>query len=282
MDIRFEARPGDVDFSLMPELFAAPLQPTIRAFGHFVRIADGIADDPTLGRDDKAAWLRAMAAVLDGDDGADLPAVAREASVTLREGMAATGVSAIHARHLLEAFEGDVSGARIETWNDLLAYCRLAAAPIGRFMLELASEDVSVCGPSSDALCAALRILKRLRDCKHPSRIYSRLCIPEQFMRDAFITTFHLEAPSAKGQTRAVIDRVLDGVERLLHEAAPLPGLMRSRSLGIHAATVLCRARKLTRRFRQQDPFNRLVGLSRGERLTCKWISTIRGMLRWR
>ena len=98
-------------------------------------------------------------------------------------------------------------------------------------------------------------------------------------MRDAFITTFHLEAPSAKGQTRAVIDRVLDGVERLLNEAEPLPRQIKSKALRVHTAIVLCRAHKLARRFREQDPLNERVGLSSRQRLVCKWQCILRGML---
>lgn len=280
MDSDRELRGGDADFSLMPDLFPAHLRASVRAFAHFVRIADGITDDPSLSREEKAAWLEAMEAVVDGENDANLPEEARDASLALRGSLREAGGSPAHAHHVLQAFRRDVTGGRIQTWNDLLVYCQFAAAPIGRFLLEQTGEDVSVCGPSSDALCSALRILKRLRDCKHPSSIHSRLCIPEQFMRDAFITTFHLEAPSAKGQTRAVIDRVLDGVDRLLHEAEPLPRLIESKGLAIHAAIVLCRARKLARRFREQDPFNERVGLSRRERLICKWLSVLRNALR--
>lgn len=280
MDSDRELRGGDADFSLMPDMFPALLRPPVRAFGHFVRVADEITDDPLLSREEKASRLEAMEAVLDGGDGGELPEEARNASVTVRDNLRETGVSPTHAHHILQAFRRDVTGGRIQTWNDLLVYCQFAAAPIGRYLLELVGEDVSVCGPSADALCSALRILKRLRDCRHPSSIYSRLCIPEQFMRDAFITTFHLEAPSAKGQTRAVIDRVLDGVDRLLREAEPLPRLIQSKALGTHTAIVLCRARKLATRFREQDPFNERVGLSHGERLSCKWLSILKGALR--
>jgi len=280
MDSDRELHAGDADFSLMSGMFPARLRPAVRAFGHLVRVADEITDSPLLSRDEKASQLEAMEAVLDGGNGGELPEEARNASVAVRERLRETVVSPTHAHHILQAFRRDITGGRIQTWNDLLVYCQFAAAPIGRYLLELSGEDVSVCGPSADALCSALRILKRLRDCKHPSSIYSRLCIPEQFMRDAFITTFHLEAPSAKGQTRAVIDRVLDGVDRLLREAEPLPRLIRSKALGTHTAIVLCRARKLATRFREQDPFNERVGLSHGERLSCKWFSILKGALR--
>ncbi len=281
MDSDRELRGGDADFSLMADSFPGHLRPSVRAFGHFVRVADEITDSPLLSREEKAAQIESMEAVLDdGSEVTELSAEARNVSVAIRESLRETGVSPTHAHHVVQAFRRDVTGGRIQTWDDLMVYCQFAASPIGRYLLELCGEDLFVCGPSTDALCAALRILKRLRDCKHPSIIYSRLCIPEQFMRDAFITTFHLEAPSAKGQTRAVIDRVLDGVDRLLEHAEPLPRQINSKALRVHTAIVLCRAQKLARRFREQDPFNERVGLSRRERLTCKWLSILKGPLR--
>ncbi len=269
----------DADFSLMPELFPPDIRAHVQSFGRFVRLADGIADDVTLTRDQKLLRLAALEEMVRGDTDAEWSDEARRVSQEMRESLRDSKLRAEHALHVIQAFRRDVSGVRIQTWNDLLVYCGLAAAPIGRAMLDLTGEDPAVCGRSTDALCAALRILKRLRDCKEPSVQYKRLCIPEQFMRDAFITTLHLQAPSAKGQTRAVIDRVLDGVDRLLVTAAPLPGLIKSPGLGLHTAIVLCRARKLAAHFRARDPLNERVELSGWERLECKWLCKLKALI---
>jgi len=114
-----------------------------------------------------------------------------------------------------------------------MVYCQFAAAPVGRYLIDILGEDPAVCGRASDALCAALRILRRLRDFRDPTVDSDRPCIPLQFLTDAKVTDFHLSAPKAKGQTRAVIDRVLDGVDRLLRDAKPLPGAKESRSEGV-------------------------------------------------
>lgn len=272
----------DADFSLMPELFPSGIRSPVETFGRFVRLADGIADDITLTKDQKMERLRALETMLCGGPDADWSDEARRISREMRESLNDSKLKAEHALHVTQAFRRDVAGVRIQTWNDLLVYCGFSAAPIGRAMLDLTDEDLAVCGRPTDALCAALRILKRLRDCKEPSVQYRRLCIPEQFMRDAFITTLHLQAPSAKGQTRAVIDRVLDGVDRLLVEAAPLPRLIRSRGLSLHTAIVLCRARKLAEHFRERDPLNERVELSGWERRKCKWLCKLKAITPWK
>jgi farnesyl-diphosphate farnesyltransferase len=271
----------DADFSLMPELFPSRVRARIQGFGRFVRLADGIADDVSLTHDQRISRLESLEAMINGGPGAEWSEEARQVSREMRDNLRDSPLAAEHALHVIRAFRDDVSGVRIQTWNDLLVYCNFAAAPIGRYMLDLMGEDPAVCGRSTDALCAALRILKRLRDCKEPSVQYKRLCIPEKFMWDASITTLHLKAPSAKGQTRAVIDRVLDGVDRLLIEAAPLPRLIKSRGLSLHTAIVLCRARTLARHFRERDPLNERVELTGWERLKCKWLCKLKAFLPW-
>jgi hydroxysqualene synthase len=267
---------ADPDFSLMPELFPARLRPHVRAFGRFVRLADGIADDAFLTTREKLARLAALEAALQGGSVHQWSVDARAIAEGLRESLQQAGLPADPVRTLLQAYRGDVAGRVSETWGDLMRYCQLAAAPIGRHMLQLAGEDLQRAGEASDALCAALRILKQLRDCKDPAVQYNRLCIPRSFLEDAVITPAHLRAASAKGQTRAVIDRVLDGVEALLKQAAPLPALIRDAGLATHASIVLCRARKLVRQFRKRDPLRERVGLAPWQRALCRWLAMVR------
>jgi phytoene/squalene synthetase len=111
MDSDRELRGGDADFSLMPDMFPARLRPSVRAFGRFVRVADEITDSPLLSREEKASQLDAMEAVLDGDDGGELPEEARNVCVNARESLRETGVSPTHAHHILQAFRRDVPAA---------------------------------------------------------------------------------------------------------------------------------------------------------------------------
>ncbi len=264
-------RGADADFSLTPGLYSASLRPHVLAFAAFVRLADEIAGTPWLGRPEKIARLEILEAALDRRAEADWSDQARGVSRAMGDSIAATGVGATHARRILQAGKEDVLGLFRATWADLLDYCALAAAPVGRHLLDLHSEDAAACAPAADALCAAVRILKRLRTCHDPTVPLNRLCIPEQFLEDAKISAFHLRAPSAKGQTRAVLDRVLDGVDRLLDAAEPLPNLLRSTALRGEARIALCRARPLAERMRTQDLLERRVELTRWERLRCKW-----------
>jgi hydroxysqualene synthase len=269
----------DADFSAMPDLFPQRVRPHVLAFTGFVRLADHIVDSAWLTLEDKIARLNILEAALDDETVVGWSESASRVIENIRYSLRETRVSSSHARRIVEAFREDVMGERKHTWADLMAYCQKAAAPIGRYLLELMDEDQSKCGKPSDDLCAALRILRRLRDCRAMVDQFNRLCIPEQFMNDALVSIDHLKAPSAKGQTRAVIDRVLDGVDRLLVNAEPLPDLIRQPGLRMHTAIVLCRAKKLAARFREEDPLQGRVTLTRWQRFTCRWSVLIRGLL---
>lgn len=275
MAMDLERHVGDADFAALPTLVPGDIRPHVRAFGRFVRLADGVADSPWLSRDQKITRLDALAAVLEDEVPATWSDEARSVSEAFLESQHATGITPAYARHVLQAFRRDATRGPCRTWADLMVYCQFAAAPVGRYLIDILGEDPDLCGRPSDALCAALRILRRLRDFRDPTVDSDRPCIPEQFLTDAKVTDFHLSAPSAKGQTRAVIDRVLDGVDRLLRDAGPLPRAVRDRGMRVHSRILLCRAGKLAARFRVEDPLRVRVGLSGWERRTCSLSAVI-------
>lgn len=275
----------DRDFSLMPWLLPAKVRADVRALGRFVRLAETVAASPLLSRGERQARLAVLLVALDAP--ADAPEAALSvgdalAVADLRASLSRRRISADHARTILTTLQrtaGAASAAPGEpaagnaTWADVVAYCRGVAAPVGRHMLALCGEDAETCGAPADALSIAMRILKELRDGNAGQGPW--LCIPASFMRDASISPGHLAAPAARGQTRAVLDRVLDGVDALLIEAGRLPSLVKSRRLRLYVSVVLCRARKLAARFRLRDPLREKVGLSRWQRHGCLLLSVL-------
>ena len=283
----------DRDFSLMPWLLPASIRPDVRALGRFVRLAEGVAAAPLLSRLERAERLAALEALLvapsNGSRTTTVSSGDEAVVAALRDSFVRHGSAPDGALRILRTLQhgSDAPGAGSccvrsddvvvhQTWADVLAYCNGVAAPIGRQMLSLSGEDLTRCGPPADALCAGMRILKELRDCEGQVTRGALLCIPASFMRDASITIHHLSAPSARGQTRAVLDRVLDGVDALLTDAKALVPRVKSRRLRIYVSAVLCRARKLAARCRHRDPLKEKVELSRWQRGSCVCLSVLR------
>jgi phytoene/squalene synthetase len=171
-------------------------------------------------------------------------------------------VSIEHALHLLQAFRADATNRPCRSWSDLLAYCLFSAAPVGRFLLELHGETRAARTPA-DALCIALQILNHLQDARADHTQLQRYYVPLDWLAEAGLGVEALDEVRTSPALRAVFDRVLDRVDRLLDKAAALPGRLADAGLRREAGAILAIARALAHRLRRNDPLARRVRLGR-------------------
>lgn len=235
-------------------------QPVL-AFYRFARMADDIADAAGLCPEDKLRRLdRLEQALLDADP---TEPVARELARvgTLHD------VGPAQALDLLRAFRQDVVQPRYPEWEDLLAYCRLSANPVGRFLLRLHDEKASA-DASADALCTALQILNHLQDVLADRDALDRVYLPQSWLADIGGEAVFFD-PAAGAARRAILDAVLERVDLLVAEAEALPARLANRRLAVQAAATLGCARALAAKLRRQDPVLRRVTLTRPELARC-------------
>ena len=236
------------NFPVASRLIRRDLRPAVLAFYRFARAADDVADAPSLTADHKLARLAAFEGGLKGEAG-DPHALALRRAL---DGHPGRDPMLASAAKLLSAFRQDAQGARYPDWAALCAYCARSADPVGRFLLELHGEDVSTHAPS-DALCTALQVLNHLQDLRTDRDALGRVYLPADWLAEAGSRPEDLSAPSLSPEARAAVDRTLDACDGLLREAAPLPGLIRSRGLRAQAAATLFLARRLAVRLRRGD-----------------------------
>ena len=67
-------------------------------------------------------------------------------------------------RDLLTAFEQDVRGAHYRDYDDLLAYCRYSANPVGRLLLALYRRGEAQLAEWSDRICTGLQLVNFWQD----------------------------------------------------------------------------------------------------------------------
>jgi len=241
------------------------LRPHVAVFYAFARAIDDIADNPDLAPADKIARLDGFAAALTGP----APGPGFEKAERLRMSLAATGVPARHGLDLIAAFKLDAVKLRYADWDDLIdGYCMLSAAPVGRYLLDLHGEDRAG-WTASDALCNALQVLNHLQDCQDDYRQLNRVYLPEAWLAEAGARVEELDGPAAGAGMRRVLDRCLDGTDRLIATARTLPGQLRDRRLAMESAVIVAIARRLSRLLRRQDPLARRVQLSKPQFLDC-------------
>jgi phytoene synthase len=227
----------------------------VAAFYRFARSADDIADSPILSREDKLAGLGAMGAALDqgGDDRVD----------PIRASAAETRVGIAECRDLLVAFTADARNESCDTWQDLLDYCRHSAHPVGRYLLLLHGESPDTLEPG-DALCAAFQVLNHLQDCSDDWRNLKRIYVPRNWIAAAGGETRFFD-PAETELRRPVLDRCLDGTDRLIEIASLLPDRLKSKGLKAEVAVMLSLCRALAARLRSSDPLQARVKLTRGD-----------------
>jgi squalene synthase HpnC len=267
---------GDENFPVGSFLLPKRLRPHVAVFYAFARAIDDIADNGSLRADDKLARLDAMEDALYGR----LPGRAGlEKAHAIRESCLATGVPLDHCRDLIAAFKQDAIKLRYADWGELMGYCNLSAAPVGRYLLDLHGEARSA-WPASDALCNALQVLNHLQDCQDDFRNLDRVYLPGDWLAAERETVATLDAPAATPGLRRVIDRCLDGTDALLVEAQTLPGRLRSRGLAMESAVIVRLAKRLSRLLKDGDPLAGRVALSKLDFVRCGVAGALAGMLR--
>lgn len=264
------------NFPVATWLTPGELRPALLALYDFARITDDIADDPRRPAADKIARLDAIGAALESGSAMapDGCGNALDAARALRRHLDAYGVPVQHARDLLFAFAADATLTRIPDWDALMASCRLSAVPIGRMVLGFHGEDLddpSLTAPS-DSLSSALQVLDHVQDCRDDFLHRDRIYIPGDWLREAGVPDSALGEVRADRALRAVIDRCLAGADRLLADAAPLPGLVTGPRLALELGAIHALACALAARLRRRDPLAGRVAFGRpGAAATGAW-----------
>jgi squalene synthase HpnC len=246
-------------------LLPASLRPHVAVFYEFARAADDIADNPDLDGGEKIARLDGFEDALLGRGG-DRAGFAK--ALAMRESLARTGVAPDPCVHLLAAFKQDATKSRYRDWDDLMGYCMLSAASVGRYLLDLHGGSRDGYGPS-DKLCMALQVINHLQDCQDDYRSLDRVYLPLDWMADSGASVEDLDAPAATAALRAVFDRTIAATEGLLAGARALPGGLASRRLAMESAAILKIAERLIGLLGRRDPLAERIVLSKPGYLWC-------------
>lgn len=244
---------GNENFPVGSFLIRPDLRAHVHAFYRFARMGDDIADNGELSGAEKVRRLDRMAAAVDG---ADEPEAAP--AMDLHKSLRATGVSAVHCHELLDAFRLDATKNRYADWADLLAYCRLSAATVGRHVLDLHGEDRATWA-ASDALCVSLQILNHLQDCGADRREMDRVYLPQDLLAANGCSVADLDAARASPGLMKVLGSLVESTAGLMANGQTLPVTVRDRRLRGEVAAISHLALSMTERLRGADPLTRRI-----------------------
>ena len=244
----------DENFPVASRLIQRRHRGIILAFYEFVRIADDIADHPSLPPHQKLDLLDRLEAGLIGkhDDGTE--------AIALRSALQGRKLSPRHAQDLLTAFRMDVTKLRYRDWDDLMNYCAYSAMPVGRFVLDVHGEDRST-WPANDALCAALQIINHLQDCQKDYLALDRVYVPLDAFAASGAAIEELGAEKSSPPLRQCLRALAERTGELLDRSAVFSASINDARLSFEVAVIQALARRLVAMLKVRDPLSERVHL---------------------
>ncbi len=251
------------------------VRPHVLCFYRFARAADDIADNEALSAEEKIARLDRFGDALAGREIHDS---ACETAHRMRESLAVTSVSPQHCADLLAAFKLDATKLRYRNWDDLIGYCTLSAAPVGRYLLDLHGGSCDGYA-ASDALCLSLQVINHLQDCRDDYLDLDRVYLPQDWMNSESASLEALGGTHTSPQLRAVFDRMIVETRALLTIASTLPAGLASRRLAMESGATLAVGWRLVRLLERKDPLAHRIGLTKPSFLICCIGGALRGLV---
>jgi squalene synthase HpnC len=269
LEISSEKNISYENFPVGSWLLPRALRPHIITFYNFARAADDIADTASIDPDERNRQLdQFIEGITKTNPEYTLPLEPLQMAKSLKE----TNVSKEYCLDLLTAFKQDVTKNRYHNWQELIDYCRLSAAPVGRYMIDLHGgfrDRTPNNYKASDALCAALQILNHLQDFREDFELLNRVYLPTDMMKTHNVTLEHLNADKTSSALRGCLDDMLDSIDILLSEAKGFPSQLNNLRLGMESQIIINIAIQLSKKLRKSDPISTAVKISKLTYIKC-------------
>jgi squalene synthase HpnC len=187
------------NFPVALRILPKALQVDLRAVYDVCRLIDDVGDEAT---GDRTAWLSMLAA--------ELTELWRGGPVTtpeLRRLVPTVRVHDLREEPFQRLVRANLQDQRVFRYADsaeLLAYCALSAAPIGRLVLALFDATTDERTLASDRVCAGLQLVEHWQDVAEDRRA-GRVYLPQDALAEFGVPETDLDAPVASPALRRLV-----------------------------------------------------------------------------
>jgi squalene synthase HpnC len=199
-----------VALRLLPK---APRDALTRVYG-YARFVDDVGDEAA---GDRLALLD----VVEQDVRALTTGRSELAPVQGLQPLIAGGLELAPFLDLIEANRVDQRKSRYADFDELLDYCRLSAAPVGRVVLGIAGVRDAELTARSDQVCAALQVYEHCQDVGEDARA-GRVYLPTDDLAAARVTDTELTADTSSPALRRAIAQQARKADDLLAAGSAL------------------------------------------------------------
>ena len=207
---------GQENFPVAVRLLGRRTRAQLLAIYGFARLVDDIGDEAP---GDRLALLDWVQRDLDRVYAGELPE--HPVMRSLQDALRGCALPDQPFRRLIEANRRDQLITRYRTFDQLLEYCQLSAAPVGELVLHVFGVATRDRVLLSDSICAGLQVIEHLQDVSEDharGRVYLPLEDQQRFgCQEADFT-----ASSAGPALRALIAFEAERARSLLYAGAPL------------------------------------------------------------
>jgi len=183
----------------------------------FARLVDDVGDEAS---GDRSALLDRVESELDQIFAGERPE--HPIMTALAHSVWTCGLDRDPFQRLIEANRRDQVVTRYRTFDELLSYCKLSAAPVGELVLAVFDAATPDRIALSDRICAGLQVTEHLQDMSE-DYARGRVYLPREDLERFGCSDEDLAgAAPPTPQTRALIAFEAQRAHRLLTEGAPL------------------------------------------------------------
>jgi squalene synthase HpnC len=192
----------------------------------YARWSDDLVDEaasPAEAARDLVIWRQGLEACFAGRPG-------HPVYVALAETVRQTGLTIEPFAHLLDAFQEDLAfdaagvAVRYEDRDELVAYCRRSADPVGRIVLALEGCRDAALVAMSDSICTGLQLVNFWQDVRR-DRLAGRVYLPLDDMQQHSVTEAMLDAPRAAPPLRELVRAEVAWAREQFDAGEPLEGV---------------------------------------------------------
>lgn len=214
------------NFPVASVLLPRRLRKPVAAIYHFARAADDIADEGDLPDEERLRQLAEFRAELARIADNDTPLTPLFQNLATEVRKHELPLQPLH--DLLDAFSQDVVKKRYDDFDDLLAYCRRSANPVGNLLLHLYEEATPVNIAYSDAICTSLQLINFWQDIYRDYTI-GRIYLPQDEMAQYGVKEVQIALGNADDAWCELMKFQVDRARALMLSGKPLGSILTGR-----------------------------------------------------
>ena len=265
------AQSGSENFPVASYLLGRRERVHLLAIYGFARLVDDLGDEAAGDRLALLDWLEAELDHLYAGAVVEHPVMQ-----SLAPTVAACRLPAGPFHRLIQANRRDQSVTRYETFDELLDYCQLSAAPVGELVLHVFDAASPERVRLSDRICAGLQVTEHLQDIVE-DRERGRVYLPQEDLRAFGCPESDLTPVGTGGVVQRLLAFEADRARSLLAEGAPLARSLTPRPRAAVASFVAGGRAALDALERSGYALSRSAGRPHKRSFLTGWLQAVRG-----